>query len=217
MNKKTEQLEVWSGEFGKEYTDRNAKSLDDIEQYYIKNFGLSRIEMNRQFLGDLSQDIRILEVGSNVGNQLLCLQKMGFSSLYGIEIQSYAVEMAKQRTKNINIIQGSAFDIPFKDGFFDLVFTSGVLIHIAPSDIQAILKEIHRCSKKYIWGYEYYADSYTEIEYRGEKNLLWKTNFSQLFLDSFQNLKLVKQKIFPYAGDNKSDVMYLLEKSCSLE
>jgi len=91
---------------------------------------------------------------------------MGFQTLYGIELQEYAVEISKSRTKHINIIQGSAFDIPFKDNFFDLVFTSGLLIHIAPSDVEQILREIHRCTKKYIWGSEYFADSYTQVEYR---------------------------------------------------
>jgi len=60
---------------------------------------------------------------------------MGFTNLYGIELQWYAVEKAKEYTKGINIIQGSGFDIPFKDGYFDLVITNGVLIHIAPKKI----------------------------------------------------------------------------------
>jgi len=68
---------------------------------------------------------RILEVGCNVGNQLRMLQRMGFNNLYGIELQQYAIEKAKALTKRINIIHGVADDIPFKDGYFDMVFTSG--------------------------------------------------------------------------------------------
>jgi pseudaminic acid biosynthesis-associated methylase len=116
--------------------------------------------------------MKVLEIGSNVGNQLLCLQEAGFKNLYGIELQSYAVELSKSRTKGINIIQGSAFDIPFKNDFFDLIFTSGLLIHIAPEDITTVLDEIHRCTIKYIWCFEYYSDVYTKIEYRGHTDLL---------------------------------------------
>ena len=101
---------------------------------------------------------------------------MGFVNLYGIELQSYAVELSKARTKRINIIEGSAFDIPYKDGYFDLVFTSGILIHINPSDIVWALREILRCTREYIWGFEYYADEYQEINYRGRSDLLWKTD-----------------------------------------
>ncbi len=134
--------------------------------------------MNLKFIEDLKRSIRILDVGQNIGDQLVCLQNMGLQSLYGIELQEYAVELSKLRTKRINIIQGSAFDIPFKDKFFNLVFTSGLLIHIAPSDIHEVLKEIHRCTRKYIWGFEFFAEKYTEVEYRGNKELLWKTNFA---------------------------------------
>ncbi len=210
--KNTKQMEKWDGEFGKEYTDRNVRTLEEIEALYRKNFGITRTEINHGFIGDLERSIRILEVGSNIGNQLLCLQNMGFKSLYGIELQEYAVELSKSKTKRVNIIQGSAFDIPYKDRYFDLVFTSGVLIHISPADIDQVLREIYRCTKKYIWGYEYFADSYTNIEYRGNTELLWKTNFAKLYLDTFSDLRLVKEKRFKNLTDDNVDSMFLLEK-----
>jgi len=213
MSKITEQIKEWMGKFGKEYTDRNALTLNEMDEMYIKKFGVSRTELNNLFIGELNRSTKILEVGSNIGNQLLLLQKMGFENLYGIEINSYAVEFSKSRTKNINIIQGSAFDIPFKDKYFDLVFTSGLLIHIAPSDIEIVMQEIHRCTKEYIWGFEYYADKHTEIVYRGKKNLLWKANFPRLYLDLFDDVELVKKKRLRYLNnENNIDVMFLLRK-----
>lgn len=212
MRKITKQMQAWLGKLGKEYTDRNALTLEEMENIYKKNFGITRTEMNSQFIGNLDRNIRILEVGSNIGNQLLCLQKMGFKSLYGVELQPYAVEVSKERTSHINIIQGSAFDIPFKDGFFDLVFTSGVFIHIAPSDIEDAIKEMYRCSMKFIWGYEYYADEYAEVVYRSKEKLLWKANFPQLYLDTFNDLRLVKLKKFKYLANENEDVMFLHEK-----
>ena len=105
MNNITEQASKWSGAFGREYTDRNPQSIEEMEELYTRNYGLSRTELNRRFLDNLDRSMRILEVGSNVGNQLLCLQRMGFGALYGIELQSYAVEISKSKSKNINIIQ----------------------------------------------------------------------------------------------------------------
>lgn len=209
----TRQEEEWGGQFGKEYTDRNAFTLDELENLYQDRYGFTRTGMNSEFIGNLARGINILEVGSNIGNQLLCLQNMGFKNLYGIELQSYAVELSKSRTQGINIIQASAFDIPFKDGFFDLVFTSGLLIHIAPDDINAVLDEIHRCTKQYIWCFEYYSDVYTKIEYREHTDLLWKANFSQLFLKHFNNVILVKEEHFRWLdNDNNIDFMFLLQK-----
>ena len=208
----TEQMEKWAGEFGKDYTDRNALSLEEMDALYERNYGQTRTELNERFLEGVDRSIRILEVGSNVGNQLLCLQKMGFSNLYGIELQSYAVELSKSRTKHINIIEGSAFDIPYKDGFFDLVFTSGVLIHISPSDVDTTMEEIYRCTREYIWGFEYYADEYTEIPYRGHGNLLWKADFARLYLDRFKDLELVKEECLKYLDNDNIDTMFLLRK-----
>ena len=200
------------GGFGKEYTNRNALSPNDMENLYKVRYGYTRTEMNSEFIGDVDRDMKILEVGSNVGNQLLCLQGMGFNNLYGIELQGYAVELSKSRTERINIIEGSAFDIPFKDSYFDLVFTSGVLIHINPDDLNIVMREIYRCTSEYIWGFEYYANEYSEIPYRGRGNLLWKAPFAKLYLDEFRDLELVKEKCIKYLDTNNIDSMFLLEK-----
>lgn len=210
--KKTQQMEKWTCAFGNEYTSRNPYAFEDTENLYLKLYGVRRTEMNREFIGNLRNSLKILEVGSNVGAQLIVLQKMGFTDLYGIEIQEGAVEFSKSITKGINIIKGSALDIPFKDNYFDLVFTSGVLIHIAPADIIEVMKEIHRTTRKYIWGFEYFAEEYTEIEYRGEKNLLWKANFSEIYLHNFTDLKLLKEKKYKYLHNTNVDQMFLLGK-----
>lgn len=212
MSRITEQMEKWTGQFGEEYTNRNTLSPEEMEALYKRNYGQTRTELNERFLEGIDRSIRILEVGSNVGNQLLCLQRMGFSDLYGIELQSYAVELSKSRTRHINIIEGSVFDIPYKDGYFDLVFTSGVLIHIHPSDINTALKEIHRCTKEYIWGFEYYMDEYAEISYRGQENLLWKANFARLYLDQFGDLEIAKEERLKYLENDNVDTMFLLRK-----
>lgn len=212
MSKITLQMKKWGGQFGKEYTDRNLQTLEEMEFSFKQKIGITRTEMNRRFISNIDHSIRILEVGSNIGNQLLILQNMGFKYLYGIELQGYAVELSKSRTRGINIIQGSAFGIPFKDLFFDLVFTSGLLIHIAPKDIDIVLDEIYRCTNKYIWGAEYYADNWTKINYRGHPDLLWKTDYVKLFIQKFPDLELIKEEKFKYINEDNIDTMFLLRK-----
>jgi len=211
----TQQVKFWSGDFGKEYTDRNSRSQSDWDQFYIDNYGLTKIAMNEAFIGKLDKSTKILEVGCNTGMQLAGLQRQGFKNLFGIELQDYAVERAKEFTQNINVIQGSGFDIPFKDNYFDVVCTNGVLIHIAPNDHINIMSEMVRCSKKYIWGFEYYAESITNINYRGKEGFLWKADFADILLKNFKNLKLIKKIIYPFVNDiekGNKDCMYLLEK-----
>lgn len=207
----TKEEKFWSSKFGSEYLERNKFSNQELNQLYVNNFGLSRSRLNKEFLADLKLK-NILEVGCNIGNQLVLLQSQGFKNLYGIEIFPEAVETSKTSAKNINIIQGSAFDIPFKDSCFDLVFTAGVLIHINPQDIKKIMKEIYRVSNKYIWGYEYYHPTLIGIEYRGNKNRLWKDDFCQIYLNYFPNLKVIKRKKLKYLNDNNYDEMFLIKK-----
>ncbi len=187
-------------------------SAKEADKLSFNNYGISQTKLNREFLKGLEAG-RFLEVGCNIGNQLILLQKIGCTDLWAIEPQDYAFEIAKKRVKKANIIKASAFDIPFKDNYFDVVFTAGVLIHISPADIKKIMDELYRCSKKYIWGFEYYAPKgYPMVSYRGHDNLLWKTDFSKLFLDRFPNIKLVRKKILKYKNNNNLDIMYLLKK-----
>ena len=212
----TQQEQFWAGEFGQQYTDRNTRDRQEWDDFYRRNWGLTKTEMNARFVADLPRDARILEVGCNTGMQLRGLQDMGFINLYGVELQSYAVEKAKQNTSGINIIQGSGFELPFRDGFFDVVCTNGVLIHIAPDDLSNIMSEMVRCSRRFVWGYEYYNASLTAIKYRGNEGFLWKADHAALFKQRFPELHLVKQELFPYvdaAEQGNVDSMYLLEKT----
>ena len=202
----------WSGDFGTKYIERNYFDTKELDRQYKKVFGITRTELNEAFIGKLNRNIKILEVGCNVGNQLLLLQQMGFKNLYGIEINKKAVEAAQKRTKDSNIINGLAQDIPFKEGFFDLVFTAGVLIHINPKDIKKVMSEMYRCASKYIWGYESYSDKYEKVNYREKNNLYWKTDFSELFIKNFSKLKLKKKKMIKYLDNKNFDFMYLLKK-----
>jgi pseudaminic acid biosynthesis-associated methylase len=204
---------TWSSLFGAEYTDRNVFSPETIDSDYQQTYGVSRVEMNKAFLEELGlADKSVLEVGCNIGIQLNTLQKQGYKKLFGIELQAYAVEQAKKNTNGINIIQAVGDDIPYKTGYFDMVFTSGVLIHISPKNIGPVLDEIYRCTNKYIWGFEYFAEEYIEIPYRGNNNLLWKTNFAKLYLDRFPDLEMVKEQRFKYSDNDNYDSMFLLKK-----
>lgn len=211
----TNQEKKWELDFGIEYTKRNPKSVAEMDELHLQTKGITRTELTKRFLHGLEIN-NALEIGSNVGVALLILSELGFENLYGIEINPKAIYISKDNTKgkDIYIIKGSALDVPYKDSFFDLVFTNGVLIHISPDDINTVLDEIYRCSRRYIWGYEYYSDKYTMINYRGEDNLLWKADFAKLYLERYKDLKLVKEERYAYLDNpENADMMYLLEKS----
>ncbi|MBI1952789.1 MAG: methyltransferase domain-containing protein [Candidatus Omnitrophica bacterium] len=212
MASQTAQMAQWAGEFGRDYTDRNEISVEELEERFRSRLGWTRTELNERFIGGLDRAARILEVGCNIGIQLLCLQRMGFTNLCGIELQGDAARKAKTRSRGLRIVQGSALEIPFQAGSFDLVFTSGVLIHVSPSDLRRALLEIRRCSRGWIWGYEYFSDRYETVLYQGRKDLLWKGDFARLYRESFPDLKLLKEERYPYKEGDNVDAMFLLSK-----
>jgi pseudaminic acid biosynthesis-associated methylase len=209
----TKQMEVWSGRFGEEYTARNVMDSEGTDALYQRTLGVTRSALNERFIGHLSRDTKILEVGTNIGRQLGLLQTQGYRQLFGVELQWAAVEHAHRNLPLVNIVQGSAFDIPFRDRWFDVVFTAGVLIHLSPKDVEVALREIHRCSSRYIWGHEYWAPEWTEVPYRGHSELLWKTDYAQLYLQLFPDLKLVREERLRSTTDSNIDTMFLLEKA----
>ncbi len=210
---KTTQLQEWEGDFGREYTDRNSLTPQQVDELWRKNYGVTRTEVNRTFLQSIPTNARILEVGCNIANQLLLLQQLGYSNLHGIEVQGYALDIARSRVRGINLVQSSAFEIPYKDGYFDLVFTAGVLIHISPADLPVAMAEIHRCSRAFIMGAEYYAAQATEVTYRNHNALLWKMDYAQEYLSRFPDLQLVQEQRLPYLESQNVDSVFLLRKA----
>jgi pseudaminic acid biosynthesis-associated methylase len=209
--RETPQTREWTGTFGQEYTDRNLLTPEAHDDLYAYDFGTTRKQLNQIFLQGVPKHARILEVGCNIGNQLVLLQQMGYRNLFGIEIQTYALELARSRTRNIGLSQGSVFRIP-ESGLFDLVFTSRVLIHISIADLGAAMDEIYRYAGTYIWGLEYYSPRATEVNYRDRHGLLWKTDYAKLYLDRFKDLELVREQRLPYLHSENVDSMFLLRK-----
>jgi len=204
---------LWVSDFGKMYTDRNPMSADDEDVVFVKTYGAPRSTFNTVFFREIRHDAKILEVGCNVGTQLMLLQEMGFKHLYGIDVQRYAVEKSRALVHDLDIIVGSAHDLPFKDGYFDLVMTSGLLIHINSKELPKVMGEIYRCSNRYIFGYEYYGDDGFEgITYRNREEVLWKGNYRSRYCEVFSALKTVKTMMLPRVDGNGADQLFLLEK-----
>lgn len=207
------QAATWSSDFGNAYTARNPQSIEEMESLYARDYGVSRLSMNEAFLGSLDRSIRILEVGANIGTQLEILRRMGFTNSVGVDVNAFAVQEAKRLYPDVKVIEGSAFELPFTDLEFDLTYMSGVLIHISPDDMGRAMDELYRTSKKYIWGFEYYAPELVALEYRGNEGLLWKRDFCQEYLKRFPDLKLVKEQKYLMTDGKNVSQMFLLEKA----
>jgi pseudaminic acid biosynthesis-associated methylase len=196
----TSQLDLWRSEFGRAYTDRNDHEKPE------------RVVSWRRLLDGIVPT-RALEVGCNVGWNLEYLRRLGVGELFGIEPQAHAVERARWRGPAFNVIQGTAFDLPFRDGWFDLAFTSGVLIHISPETIGSAIDELYRVSRKWIVAIEYDAPTEQEIKYRGHEGALWKRDHGAVWRERYPSLREIRTiKLTPEHGYDDCTA-HLFEKS----
>lgn len=198
--KETQQLRAWRGEFGDAYTERNAYDWR------------AKVPAFRQMLeGRLPK--RILEVGCNRGNNLLTMHCLfPDAEIVGIEPNGRALEAARAASVKVAVLAGHAFDLPFKDGYFDLVFTSGVLIHVALAELPTALREIHRVSARCILAIEYFAEEETVIPYRGSDSLLWKRNFLKHYQREFPELTAIRSGYWGVEDGFDRTNWWLLEK-----
>jgi pseudaminic acid biosynthesis-associated methylase len=213
--KKTSQEDFWSGEFGNEYADRNEMDHAKWNEFYVSRYGVSKTDLNIEFLEGIPKTSTILEVGCNTGMQLAGFDKLGYKNLSGIDINPYALEKAKQKLPAAKFSVGSALELPFADKSFDVVCVHGVLIHIHPKDVPAAIKELGRVCKKRILVMEYFSEETKEIKYRGNTEKLWKANFPKLFAELLPEFKITKSKLLPYINEEEKgnvDVIFCLDQ-----
>jgi pseudaminic acid biosynthesis-associated methylase len=172
---------LWSGEFGDAYAARNADAWQRRGPFWTDL--VSKVEVSN-----------VLEVGCNVGANLYWLSELvGPAAVFGVDVNEEALARARGILPKANVILASARELPFRDRWFDLVFTAGVLIHLPPAVLPIAMSEIVRCSARYVLCCEYSAEEPTEVPYRGERGALFKRDFGALYQQIFPDLGLVDQ------------------------
>lgn len=183
----TDQLDLWRSEFGWRYAERNNNSITPEDQRrLVRDWGKILVH------AVTPSPETALEVGCSIGRNLVALRNF-IPKLNGVEPNRRTVELARQMLQDIGVEvqEGNAFELPFEDGHFDLVFTSGVLIHIAPDDLQKATDEILRVSNRYLVCIEYFSHTPEKVPYHGMDGLLFKRDFGRFYLDRYPKLKVL--------------------------
>lgn len=182
VNSEAKRLEqLWSSDFGDAYVERNRAAGDVRAPFWEATLA----EFPAQ---------RVLEVGCNLGANLQWIAStIPTCYVYGIDINLKALDELHRNLPGINAFWGLARELPFRDHWFDLVFTVGVLIHQPESTLPLVMAEIVRCSRRYVLCSEYYAEQATEIAYRGQNGALFKRDYGRLYQELFPELVLRKQ------------------------
>lgn len=182
MRTLTEQENFWIGDFGTTYIDRNT----------LKNVAPRERGLWQKVLSNIPDKPKtLLELGCNIGINLVALSHLlPEARLTGIEINANAAECARRNLGDRGIIlRKSLFDS--EESGYDFVFTSGVLIHLAPEMLPLAYQKLHDASSRYICLAEYFNTTPISIPYRGHEGKLYKRDFAGEFLDTFPDVRLV--------------------------
>jgi len=189
----TKQEEFWAGKFGEEYISRNTLEELLASNLWFFSKALARVD-------NLSS---VIEFGTNIGNNLYALHQL-FPNIEstGIEINKKAIEVLKENLPKTTIINDSILNFVPKEKF-DLSLIKGVLIHQDPIVLDGLYETIYNSSKKFILVAEYYNPSPVSLEYRGEKDKLFKRDFAGEIMEKYEDLDLIDYG-FAYRRDKKS-------------
>jgi pseudaminic acid biosynthesis-associated methylase len=197
-----EQEKFWQGQFGDDYTQRNLGPNAANLAFFTPILRLAR-------------DVRsVVELGCGSGLNLAALrQLLPQAHLTGVEINAGARALAAKMGDEV--IAGSLLDFkPAKPT--DFSFTKGVLIHIAPENLERAYAALYSASRRYVMVAEYYNPKPMEIDYRGHSARMWKRDFAGELMDRYPDLRLVDYG-FAWRRDpnfTQDDVTwFLMEKS----
>lgn len=202
MSKPTEQEIFWKNDFGNQYIDRNTG--DSLLK--------SNIVLFSKILKYTYPINNVIEFGCNVGLNLDAITFLNPKvKVSGVEINNKACEVLKNKGMKF---YNESFLSQTDYGLYDLTFTKGVLIHVNPERLKLAYEKLFKHSKKYILVIEYYSPTPDSVDYRGERNKLFKRDFAGEMLDIYPQLKLVNYG-FTYHKDPFSqddNTWFLLEK-----
>ncbi len=186
------QLDTWSSEFGADYVSRNQATAQAIEQ---RKKAFSVIFKH---IPAPDAPASILEAGSNIGINIHALAQITDAVLHAVEPNEEALNtlIASEIIPPERALNGSLKALPFDDGSIDLVFTSGVLIHVPDDALDQAVSEILRVSGRYILTLEYFSPKPLSIPYHGHNDLLFKRDYGSLFLDACSDLEYVADGFF---------------------
>lgn len=91
----------------------------------------------------------VLDIGCRWGNDLKKVSLINTDmNIYGVDVCSEALEVASkefEKNQNIHLCQAKGEALPFKDNYFDIIFSSEVIEHI--EEVGKFVREVHRVLK----------------------------------------------------------------------
>lgn len=118
------------------------------KKWFLYRWVVANTPLNSPSKGGIA---RVLDVGCGTGADVIDFKKIFGRKVevYGVEVVKLQVELAREKIKKHGVWAGVKWydgqELPFPDEYFDAVYTSDVLGHVA--DVQSWLAELNRVLK----------------------------------------------------------------------
>lgn len=163
----TNGVELWRGEFGNEYTDRNQVDWMKRAMFWDRIITTTGARS-------------VFEMGCNAGWNLSAIREFHPQvRVTGSDINERALEQAHAA----GLTTYNCLDFRAVPGKFDLVFTAGVLIHIEPAHVREVMAALIDKSFRWVLAIEYESEYEEAIPYRGHADKCWKRPYHKLYMD----------------------------------
>lgn len=197
MSQETENF--WAGDFGNDYLQRNQVDWEKKVPFFRN-------------LAQVTKMSRVLEIGCNAGWNLRAIGKADPNiELAGCDINEQALRLARKNLPmaDINYCRAAHIREYFSDWYPDMVMTAGVLIHIPPEEIKAVMENIAALTDTHVLAIEYDHPTEEEVLYRGHDGKLWKRPYGRMYEDLGLTIEFSTQ-VGPELGFGEGCTAWLL-------
>jgi len=200
----TKQKDIFIKTEGDAWIERNLGALSS------RKFGKGEPVINAASLvldSDLaSARLSVLEIGCGEGGRLQWMAENWDSDVYGIDPSAKAVDLARE--KGVDAVQGTADQLTFDDGMFDLVIFGFCLYLCDREDLPLIARETDRILKKKAWVilHDFYASEPARRPYHHYEGLYsYKMDYRTIFQQYPFYYHLVQSHEGTGLTDNRDD------------
>ena len=183
----------------------NIKNYHEHRPYQLQDSSANNrsIWLARDVLNNLlGEDKSIMEFGCGAGRNLYYIHKeIQDVKTFGFDINENAVQSAKKFLVDFNseIYQNNIYDTSnISDNSIDVVYTSGVLMHIPHENVEKIIKEMHRIAKCAVVHFELHGQSNSFDYHR------YPRDYEELYKK--MKLKCDNYKIYPNTDYRSSGI-----------
>lgn len=160
--------------------------------YFKDEIRKKSLNFRINILLNLNKDVNsFLDVGCGYGAFLYEMYLRNSNlQLGGIDISREAIEFCRGKNPNVCFVNDTFSNINkhFKEKSYDVVYTSGVMIHQAPECLDILIDNIIKIGKKYIVHFEdignnelISGEKIYNPEWRNSKQFLWRNDLVSIY------------------------------------